>query len=59
LGHLGNRGSYIKDEDSIFSVETVEGSLWSQVEPDSFFKFNGQGDGSDVRLDLTLGLVSE
>jgi hypothetical protein len=37
----------------------VEGSLWSQVEPDSFFKFNGQGDGSDVRLDLTLGLVSE
>jgi hypothetical protein len=57
---LGNGGSYIKDEDSIFSVETVvEGSLWSQVEPDRFFKFNGHGDDSDVRLDLTLGLVSE
>ncbi|KAJ6726357.1 LOB DOMAIN-CONTAINING PROTEIN 42-LIKE [Salix purpurea] len=59
LHHLGKGDSYIKDEESIFSVETVEGSLWSHLGPDRVFKFNGQSDGNDVSLDLTLGLVSE
>ncbi|KAJ6318312.1 hypothetical protein OIU76_013781 [Salix suchowensis] len=29
------------------------------LDPDRVFKFNGQSDGNDVSLDLTLGLVSE
>ncbi|CAK7326573.1 unnamed protein product [Dovyalis caffra] len=59
LGHLGTGDSCIKDEDSIFSVETVEGSSLSRVEPGTVFKFNGQSEDRDVSLDLTLGLISE
>ncbi|KAG6757766.1 hypothetical protein POTOM_038091 [Populus tomentosa] len=59
LGHFGNGDSRIKDEDSIFAAETVEDSLWSSVEPDQVFKFNGQSDDSDLSLKLTLALVSE
>jgi hypothetical protein len=59
LGHLGNGDSRIKDEDSILAAENVEDSLWSRVEPDQVFKFNGQSDDSDLSLELTLALVSE
>lgn len=57
LSRLGN-GDGCKDDESMFSAETVEGSLLKRDDPDRAFKFNRQTDDSDVGLELTLGLVS-
>ncbi|KAK6241957.1 Lateral organ boundary protein [Theobroma cacao] len=57
MSQLGNDDS--KDDESMFSVESVEGSLVNQMKKVPALKFTSQIEESsdDVGLELTLGLV--